>query len=100
MSNRNTPDRNTPDRNTPDGVAPNGATPDGSSDSGPSDPHVADSLVALALGQLAGAEATQVRQSIQSDPDLARDFEVIRAHLDLHSQVRDIQPIPGGFDRL
>ena len=80
--------------NTPEGVASNGAAPDG-----PSDP-VSENLVSLALGQLSGDEANRVRESIASDPVLARQFESIRAHLDLHSQVREIQPMPGGFDRL
>jgi len=57
-------------------------------------------LVALALGQLAGGEADSVRASIESDPAIAREFDSIRAHLDLHAHVREIQPMPGGFERL
>jgi len=65
----------------------------------PNDDNRAD-LVAFALGQLDENEATAVRELILAEPELAAEFDSIRCHLDLHAEVREMQPTAGGFARL
>jgi len=62
----------------------------------PHDDNRAD-LVAFALGQLDESEATAVRELILAEPELAAEFDSIRCHLDLHAEVREMQPTAGGF---
>ncbi len=57
-------------------------------------------LVAFALGQLDESEATAVRELILAEPELAAEFDSIRCHLDLHAEVREMQPTAAGFARL